>query len=112
MVKNLPASEGDMGSIPGSGRAPGEGMATPPVFLPGESCGQRSLAVTVHGVAKSQTQLRSKHFHFPDTNTGTIQVLGEVVCDEGLVSGAPQGAPQELAGGRTHRGSDGRGRDV
>ena len=54
----------------------------------------------------------SKHFHFPDTNTGTIQVLGEVVCDEGLVSGAPQGAPQELAGGRTHRGSDGRGRDV
>ena len=29
MVKNLPASEGDVGSIPGSGRAPGEGMATP-----------------------------------------------------------------------------------
>ena len=66
----------------------------------------------VHRVSKRQTQLRSKHFHFPDTNTGTIQVLGEVVCDEGLVSGAPQGAPQELAGGRTHRGSDGRGRDV
>ena len=25
MVKNLPASAGDMGSIPGSGRSPGEG---------------------------------------------------------------------------------------
>ena len=35
---------GDPGSIPGSGRSPGEGVATPPVFLPGESHGQRSLA--------------------------------------------------------------------
>ena len=40
MVKNLPASTGDMGSIPGS---PGvkdpleEEMATYPVFLPGKS---------------------------------------------------------------------------
>ena len=33
---------GDPGSIPGSGRIPGGGMATP-VFLPGESQGQRSL---------------------------------------------------------------------
>ena len=77
LVKNLPANAGDPGSIPGSGRSPGEGidypfqfswaslvtqvvknvpaiweawvrslgwedtleegMATPPVFLPGES---------------------------------------------------------------------------
>ena len=28
MVKNLPANEGDAGSIPGLGRSPGEGMAT------------------------------------------------------------------------------------
>ena len=28
-----------------------------PVFLPGESHGQRSLAATVHGVAKSRTRL-------------------------------------------------------
>ena len=35
---------GDLGSIPGSGRSPGEGNGTPlPVFLPGESHGQRSL---------------------------------------------------------------------
>ena len=35
---------GDPGSIPGSGRSPGEGHGNPtPVFLPGESHGQRSL---------------------------------------------------------------------
>jgi len=36
---------GHLGSIPGSGRSPGEGKWQPtPVFLPGESHGQRSLA--------------------------------------------------------------------
>ena len=36
---------GDMGSIPGFGRSPGGGHGNPhPVFLPGESHGQRSLA--------------------------------------------------------------------
>ena len=35
---------GDMGSNPGWGRSPGGGNATTPVFLPGESHGQRSLA--------------------------------------------------------------------
>ena len=43
-LKNPPANAGDTGeagSIPGSGRSPGDGVA--PVFLPGESHGQRSL---------------------------------------------------------------------
>ena len=36
---------GEAGSIPGSGRSPGEGNGNPsPVYLPGESHGQRSLA--------------------------------------------------------------------
>ena len=47
-VKNLPANAGDvrdMGSIPGSGRPPGRGhWQSTPVFLPGESHGQGSLA--------------------------------------------------------------------
>ena len=35
----------DLGSIPGSGRSPGEGNGNPlQLFLPGESHGQRSLA--------------------------------------------------------------------
>ena len=33
MIKNLPANAGDAGSIPGLGRAPGEGNSQPtPVF--------------------------------------------------------------------------------
>ena len=49
----------DPGSIPELQRSPGEGNGQPTaVFLPGESYGQRSLAgCTVHGVAKSRTQL-------------------------------------------------------
>ena len=38
MIKNLPASVGDLSSIPGWAWQP------TPVFLPGESHGQRSLA--------------------------------------------------------------------
>ena len=56
---------GDMGSIPGSGRSPGEGKRQPtPVLLPGKSHGWRSLLpATVHGVAESDTTERL-HFHF------------------------------------------------
>ena len=47
VVKNLPFNEGsvrDVSSIPGLGKSPGGGgMALTPVFLPGESHGQRSL---------------------------------------------------------------------
>ena len=47
MVKKPPANAedtGDVGSIPGSGRSPGGGGGDSPVFLLGESHGQRSLA--------------------------------------------------------------------
>ena len=44
MVKNLPANEEDTGSSPGWGRSAGRRAWQPlPVFLPGESHGQRSL---------------------------------------------------------------------
>ena len=60
---------GDPGLIPGLGRSPGEGNGNllqcswrrkwqpTPVFLPGESHGQRSRKATVHEVAKSRTRL-------------------------------------------------------
>ena len=59
MVNNPPAKAGDAGdkgSTPGSGRSPGERNGYPLQY----SClenphGQRSLAATVHVVAKSQT---------------------------------------------------------
>jgi len=48
VIKNLPANKGDtrdVGLIPGTGRSPGEGKWQPtPVFSPGKSYGQRSLA--------------------------------------------------------------------
>ena len=56
-VKNPPANAGDAGSFPGSGKSPqGRKWQPTPVFLPGESHGQRSLMdYTVHRVAKGWT---------------------------------------------------------
>ena len=47
VANSLPADAGvlrDTGSIPGSGRSPGGGPGNPPIFLPGKSHGQRSVA--------------------------------------------------------------------
>ena len=57
-VKNLPANAGDSGSIPGSGKSPGEGNGDPLQY----SCLENPLDrgawwATVHGVTKSQTLL-------------------------------------------------------
>ena len=58
MVKNPPANAGSMGLISGSGRFPGEGNGDPLQYSclehPMDRGAQRA---TVHGVAKSQTQL-------------------------------------------------------
>ena len=46
VVKNPPVNAKDLrdaGSIPGSGRSPGGVHGSTPVFMPGESWGQRSL---------------------------------------------------------------------
>jgi len=62
VVKNLPADAEDIrdaGFIPGWGKIPWRRKWQPtPVFLPGESLGQRHLAAYVHGVPKSRTQLK------------------------------------------------------
>ena len=58
MVKNPSANARDLGSIPGSGRFPGEGNGNPltPLFLPGESHGQRSLVgYSLWGCKESDT---------------------------------------------------------
>ena len=49
----------NVGSIPGSGRSPGEGIGYPLQY----SGLENSMDCTVHGVTKSQTRLRD--FHFP-----------------------------------------------
>ena len=64
-VKEFACNEGatgDPGSIPGSGRALGEGTGNPLQY----SCLENSMdrgawRATVHGVAKSQTRLSKQH---------------------------------------------------
>ena len=60
-------SVGDPGSIPGLGRSPGEGNGNPLQY----SCLENSMdwvawCATVHGVAKSRTQLSNFTFAFPE----------------------------------------------
>ena len=66
-VKKLPANSGnlrDVGSIPGSGRFPGEGIGYPLQCSCLENPMDRGAwLATVHGVAKSRTQLSDFHFH-------------------------------------------------
>ena len=57
-VKASACTAGDLGSIPGSGRSPGEGNGNPLQY----SCLENPMdggawRATVHGVAKSQTRL-------------------------------------------------------
>ena len=56
--KESACSEGDLGSIPGLGRSPGEGKGSPLQF----SGLENSKDCIGHGVAKSQTQLSAFHF--------------------------------------------------
>ena len=58
LVKNLPAMWGDLSSIPGLGRPPGEGNG----YVLQYSCLKNSMDreawwAMIHGVTKSQTQL-------------------------------------------------------
>ena len=56
-------TKGDADSIPRARRSSGARQPTP-VFLPGESHGQRRLVATVQVVVKNQTRLSNYHFHF------------------------------------------------
>ena len=51
MVKNPPANSEDMGSIPGSGRSPGEGNGNPlQLYCLGNSMDRGAWWATIHGV--------------------------------------------------------------
>ena len=58
MVKNPPCNMGDLCSIPGLGRSPGEGKGYPLQY----SGLENSMDCIVHGVTKSQTWLSDLHF--------------------------------------------------
>ena len=58
VVKDLPDNAGDVGSIPGLGRSPGEGNGNPlQNSCLDNSIDRRAWWATVHGVEKSWTQL-------------------------------------------------------
>ena len=57
-VKVSAHNAGDLGSIPGLGRSPGEGKGNPLQYSGLES----SMDCVVQGVAKSQTRLSDFHF--------------------------------------------------
>ena len=67
---------GDPGSIPGSGSSPGEGDGYPLQYSCLENSTDRGAWwATVHGVAKSQTQLSDSHFHFSVLGEYTVMIL-------------------------------------
>ena len=63
MIKNLPAMQETGFQSLGQEDPLEKEMATHSSVLAGEFHGQRSLGTTVHGVAKSRTQMSDYHFH-------------------------------------------------
>ena len=63
--KESASNAGDPGSIPGSGRSPGEGKGCPLQYSGLEHPMDRGpWRATVHGVAKSRIQLSDQHFTY------------------------------------------------
>ena len=62
---------GDLGSIPGLGRFPGEGKGYPLQY----SGLENPMDSIVHGVAKSQTLRSDFHFHFQMMNLKHIPII-------------------------------------
>ena len=69
--KESACNTGDLGSIPGLGRYPGEGKGYPLQY----SGLENSMDCIVHGVAKSRTWLSNFHF----TSTGFLLKVGRVI---------------------------------
>ena len=70
--KEPACSAGDLGSIPGLGRSPGEGKGYPLQY----SGLENSMNSIVHGVTKSRTRLSDFHFHFQlHSNTTLLKRL-------------------------------------
>ena len=78
--KEYACNAGDLGSIPGLGRSPGEGKDYPLQY----SGLENSMDCIVHGVAKSQTQLSDFHFPLPklfqDLSSHSGSEFSAMVC--------------------------------
>ena len=68
--KESACNAGDLGSIPGLGRSPGEGTGYTPVFLPGEFHGQRSLVgCSPQGCKESDMTKATEHARMQERTT-------------------------------------------
>ena len=65
VVKDPPANAGDTGWIPGLGKSPREGNGNPLQYSCLENpMGGGTYQVTIHEIAKNQTQLGIEHIHY------------------------------------------------
>ena len=71
--KESTCNVGDLGSISGLGRSPGEGKGYPLQY----SGLEKFMDYIVHGVPKSQTRLSDFHFHTP---LATARVISLGLC--------------------------------
>ena len=71
--KESTCNAGDLGSVPGLGRSPGEGKGYPFQY----SGLENSMDCIVHGVTKSRTRLSDFHFHFLSM---IIKTNCELIC--------------------------------
>ena len=80
-VKASACDAGDLGSIPGSGRPPGEGNGTPLQF----SCLENPMdggtwRATVHGVANSRTRLSDFTFTLTEKHITALKLWINCRC--------------------------------
>ena len=77
LVNKSACNSGDLDSIPGLGRSPGEGKGYPLQYSGLENC----MDCIVHGVAKSRTQLSNLNFHFHSNkiNPNFFKTTGNVI---------------------------------
>ena len=81
--KESACDAGDLSSIPGSGKTPGEGNGYPLQYSCLENFMDRGVwQATVHGVAKSRTRLSDFHFTF-----FKLLSLGKFVTDQYIIQG-------------------------
>ena len=72
VAKKSHANGGDMGSIPGSGRSPGEGNSNPPQYCClGNPTDRRAWWATVHRVTKNWTSLKWLGIHIQQCRAGS-----------------------------------------
>ena len=81
MVKNPPVNAGDAGSIPGSGRSPGEGNGNPLQYSCPKNPMDRGVRwATVHEVTNSWTLLseHAKNYFITKQSNGRVKAVSYV----------------------------------